>query len=267
MSREREIKEFETRFSDEIFEVAVVTGAVGVGAGKGGGNVMWHASIDLIGWKNLSRNESVIQEKLRLSWLVDDEGLKQSREILDRNRITKLKVRKGKDSMMLIKVLEIYYEDQELQELLEESLKPVFYHDETLGEFSYERELDWFKKDVFWGGQNGSLYIHKDIDENMSSALKTARVLIKDEETWSKKVKEYAADEMLDLANEWLADDDEAEIDIITKEMFVKRMELSSISVYPDGSFEMFFDDGDMFWGHSIIVAGNINGEMESAHI
>ncbi|WP_042161473.1 DUF2262 domain-containing protein [Paenibacillus gorillae] len=267
MSREREIKEFEARFSDEIIEVAVVTGANGVGAGKGGGAVMWHASIDLIAWKNLSSDEPASYEKLQLSWIVEDGGLEQFRKILDKDRISKLEVRRGKDSLMLVKVLEAHYADQELDGFLKESLKPVFYHDEVLGEFSYERDLDWFKKDVLWGGQNGSLYIHKDSDKNISSALKTACVLIKDEETWSEKVKEYAADEMLDLANEWLEDDGEAEIDTITKEMFVKRMEFSSISVYADGSFEMFFDDGDMFWGHSIIVAGNINGQMESAHI
>jgi hypothetical protein len=44
-------------------------------------------------------------------------------------------------------------------------------------------------------------------------------------------------------------------------------MKLSSISVYPDGDFDLFFDDGDMFWGHSIIVTGNINGEFSSAEI
>ena len=72
-------------------------------------------------------------------------------------------------------------------------------------------------------------------------------------------MKMYAAKELVELANEWLQDDDEAEIDEITKEMFINSITLSSLSVYSEGDFEIFFSDGDIFWGHSIIVSGNIH--------
>lgn len=49
--------------------------------------------------------------------------------------------------------------------------------------------------------------------------------------------------------------------------MFIEYMELDTIRVYSDGDFNIFFFDGDMFWGHSIVVSGNINGELTSAEI
>jgi hypothetical protein len=35
-------------------------------------------------------------------------------------------------------------------------------------------------------------------------------------------------------------------------------MKLESITVHPDGRFEFWFDDGDLFWGHSIAVRGSL---------
>ncbi|MGR5939186.1 DUF2262 domain-containing protein [Bacillus pacificus] len=55
------------------------------------------------------------------------------------------------------------------------------------------------------------------------------------------EMKMYAAKELVELANEWLQDDDEAEIDEITKEMFINSITLSSLSVYSEGDFEIFF--------------------------
>ena len=49
--------------------------------------------------------------------------------------------------------------------------------------------------------------------------------------------------------------------------MFINSITLSSLSVYSEGDFEIFFSDGDIFWGHSIIVSGNIHEGLSSAEI
>lgn len=90
-------------------------------------------------------------------------------------------------------------------------------------------------------------------ERKRKSALKVAHVLFKEQDEWNMKIKMYASENLVELANEWLEGDDEAEIDEITKEMFI--------------DFEIIFFDGDMFWGHCIIVNGNINGELTSAYI
>lgn len=268
MSKLSEKSRFENRFTDYVIEVAAVTGASGAGAGKAGKDIMWNASIRLIAWKNLSRNEPVKIEEIRLEWLVDDEEWKKSRDILKENTVVRLQVRKGEKSMMLVKILDTAYKDIDLEVILQDSMKPVFYNDELLGEFELDKRVKLFTKKISWAREEGSLYFDWNKDKNsMETALETAYTLFKDQDEWNMKIRTYASEELVELANDWLQDNDEAEIDEITKEMFIDFMKLDSISVYPEGDFEIFFFDGDMFWGHSIIVSGNINGDLTSAEI
>ncbi|MGE8205419.1 DUF2262 domain-containing protein [Heyndrickxia sp. NPDC080065] len=268
MSQLSERNRFEQRFTDDVIEVAAVTGASGIGAGKAGGDILWNASIDLIAWKNLHNNEPIKNEELRLEWLVSDEELEKSRDILKSHSVVRLLVRRAENSMMLVNVLETNYKDDALEMILQEFMKPVFYTDEVLSQFELVKSVKLFEKNVSWAGEEGILYFDWNEDENeMKSALETAYALFNEQDEWNMKIRMYAAEELVELANEWLQDNDEAVIAEITKEMFIDLMELSSISVYPEGGFEIFFSDGDMFWGHSIIVNGNINGELTSAEI
>ncbi|MGG3797632.1 DUF2262 domain-containing protein [Metabacillus fastidiosus] len=268
MSKTREISEFENRFSEDIIEVAAVTGSLGISAGRAGGDIMWKASIDIIAWRKLYSNEPVVTEELRLEWLADDEEWEKSKHILKEDTIVRLQVCKAEDSMLLVKVLETEYIDDDLKIILEEAKEPVFYNDDIFGKFELNKGIKIFEKEISWAREEGNLYFDWDQDSNvMKSALETAYTLFNNQDEWSKKIRMYAAEELVELANDWLQDNDEAEIDEITKEMFVDFMTLDSISVYPEGDFEIFFFDGDMFLGHCIIVDGNINRDFNSAQI
>lgn len=268
MSKLSEINRFENRFTKEIIEVAAVTGASGVGAGRAGDAILWGASIPLIAWKDLCSDELIIEEKLRLEWLANDAELKQSREILQENTVVRLLVRRAENAMMLVQVLDDTYRDHELEKILQDSMKPVYYQDKVFGEFVLEKSVELFEKQISWAGETCSLSFDWNKDERMmTAALETAYALFEEKNEWNRKIKLFAATELLGLANEWLQDDDEAEIDEITQEMFIDFMELESVSVYSDGDFTIYFADGDMFWGHCIVVDGNINGTLNSAHI
>lgn len=268
MSRSSEVSRFEERFADTVIEVAAVTGASGIGAGRAGKSVMWNASINLIAWKTVNTNEPVKQEEVRLEWLVDDEEWQRSRDSLEANTVVRLQVRRSETSMMLVHILETGYRDNDLEIILQESLKPVFYVDELLGEFELDKGVKLLERRIAWAGEEGSLYVDWNEDTDIvKSAVETAHILFKDQAEWSTKIRRYAAEELVELANDWLQDNEEAEIDEITEEMFMACMELDSISVYPEGDFEIFFFDGDMFWGHCIIVNGNTNGSLTSAEI
>lgn len=259
---------FRNRFSADVIEIATVTGASEVGAGRAGKDIMWTASIKLIAWKNLKKNEPAITEEVRLEWLVADEEWEKSKDILKKNTIVKLLVRRAEKSMMLVKVLDTAFRDDELEKILLDSLKPVFYNDEILGDFELDKRVKLFHKKISWAGEEGILYFDWNEDKViMKQALETAYALFDDQFEWNKKIRSYASEELVELANDWLQDNEEAELDEITKEMFIDFMKLDSIFVYPKGDFEIFFFDGDMFWGHSIIVNGNINGNFTSANI
>jgi hypothetical protein len=69
---------------------------------------------------------------------------------------------------------------------------------------------------------------------------------------------------LLPLKNEsWLA---EGEVDV-TADQFKGRMALESITVHPDGSFEFWHNDGDLFWGHSIQISGCLSKGPTGADI
>ena len=45
------------------------------------------------------------------------------------------------------------------------------------------------------------------------------------------------------------------------------RMELDDICVNSDGSITLYYDDGDMFWGHAIEVDVEDDGTYSDANI
>lgn len=265
MSKNSELKSFENRFSEELFEVAAVTASLGVGAGKAGGEELWRASINLVAWKDLNSSEPVVKEEVNLAWLTDDEGLKEWQKTIRESSVIKLKLRKGERSFMLVELIDADYKDEELQNILVEELKPVFYEDEVLGKFQLDKGIKAFETDITWAGEEGRLCFDLDEEESMEDSLKTAHELFKNQNGWSDKIRAYAASELLDLANDWIDEDDD--IYEITEEMFIETIGLDTISVYPQGEFEIFFFDGDLFAGHCIIVSGNISGSLDSADI
>jgi len=81
-------------------------------------------------------------------------------------------------------------------------------------------------------------------------------------DTLSQKAKECIVNEFLDLYNDnWRFGDDEDNPDKpeLTKEEFMDALSLRSLLFYSE-DVEVFFDDNDMFLGHSLI-ASDFDGE------
>ena len=91
---------------------------------------------------------------------------------------------------------------------------------------------------------------------------------------WDQKFRVFAAQNLTEDANDWQdegCDDGEEESAeasaAITEEVFAGRITISEFSINAEGSYEVYYDDDDMFWGHVIIVDGSADGEMEDAYI
>ena len=69
---------------------------------------------------------------------------------------------------------------------------------------------------------------------------------------------------MTDLANDWLEDEDAAEI---SKEDFADRIRLASLGVTMSGNYQAYYDDDDIFYGHSVTVSGNIKKGIKDVNI
>ena len=82
---------------------------------------------------------------------------------------------------------------------------------------------------------------------------------------WDEQARIYAADELLETANDWRDEEDPE----LTADDFKKRMHLTGISVSSKGTtgeYSFFYSDDDMFAGHEIFCEGDTeHGFTESS--
>ena len=257
----KQFKELAAQFQQEERTILAVTGANGFGGGKTRGEKLWTASAGMEeDSPDIHRGEFV------LSTIADDQLLEHLQRRVPRDFIIKFKGRVSEDGqrLLLLDLPEPAF-DPDLKAILEEQKKPVTFWEEGLGTFTLNRQVDWFETELDWLGAEISLVF--DQDENRADCVMNAKALLADAGSWDKRVREYAADELLELANDWSQDMDEDGGAVeVTREQFVERMELESIEVRADGSFQFWFGDGDLFYGHSIWVSGDLeNGPNDAA--
>ena len=199
-----------------------------------------------------------------LSTIADDRLLGVLQRRAPQDFIIKFKGRVSEDGkrLLLLDLPEPGF-DPDLEAILEEQKKPVTFWEEGLGTFTLNRQVDWFETEIQWLGAEISLVF--DAEEDRAEVLRKAKALLADAVSWDKRVREYAADELLELANDWAEQMEDEEPQEIAREQFMERMELESIEIRADGSFEFWFADGDLFYGHSIHVSGDMENGPDDA--
>jgi len=152
--------------------------------------------------------------------------------------------------------------DAELNDYAEQLQQPVTFDEPAFGTFTLDRRVDWFSGEVIWNGM--PVVLHLTDSNDVEKSLATARFLWQDQSGWTQRVLDFAVQELLPVKNEGWLEVDEAEL---SPDEFKERMMLESISVQPDGTFEFWHDDGDLFWGHSIQIRGNLSEGLKYADI
>lgn len=230
-----------------------------------------------------SGSDEMIKKEGRIEWLLK----KKAGEVgfgydFKQYGIYKLLVRKciqkQSDSMlragmnnryMLVKVLEEDVKNKKLEKFKEHLSRPVRI-DTEFATFELDRTMAWFEATTNLGGFEVTVYLETDEDneETANNALAKFKLIASEFEIFDKKNKEASADFLLELANDWLEDDDrEDKPEEITKEMFIDAINISEISIAPDGSMTLYYSDGDMFWGHVITMDIETDGSCSDAYI
>ena len=84
-------------------------------------------------------------------------------------------------------------------------------------------------------------------------------------------MRELAAKNLTELANNWLSQDEEnprnPEADPITEEELARRISMTSLSVTSGGSFTAWFDCDEMFTDHAVTVYGSLKKGVKDANI
>jgi hypothetical protein len=146
-------------------------------------------------------------------------------------------------------------DDPELQAHLLELQKSKTFEDERFGKFSFHRRLGLYSTRIEWCGEMINLYLLAEEPDEIDSCLKIARGLWMEEFLWKTRIEDFAADKLLLIKNDNWLDEDESEL---SSTEFKNKMNLQSLLIYPGGEFSFNHDDGDLFWGHSIQVCGNV---------
>jgi len=164
------------------------------------------------------------------------------------------------------KALPVDAADEELQMIAAELQEPVVFRTDLFGDLILDRSINWFEAETAWNGETIRVTFPVDDEDEAPDkiALKTAETLWSHQAEWKTRIETCAVKELLELKNDtWLHDGESA----FTAEQFIATMTLTSISISSDGEFEFWYDDGDLFCGHVIMVSGNVTDGPTDAGI
>ena len=276
----KEYKKFEAGFQEEVVDLLVLT-SEGVGGAGLYAKGIWQPSAQILGCVELSTGR-LRAGKGCLYWLCEDSDKNGWIHNLRHLTIYHVKCRESVPDnerqgipaglWMLLEVVERDLHHPELDRILAEYQRSVEITDPLCGHFVLERNYDWFSAEVDWLGEecSVSLEIDDDNSETANAALTAFKQLYAKLPEWDAKFRDFAAAELTENANDWQADaaeNEEKEYQPLTEAEFARRISISEFNMNPDGDFTAYYDDDDLFWGHVILVEGNINGEISDAYI
>jgi hypothetical protein len=168
----------------------------------------------------------------------------------------------GSPQALLLEVLGHCDTDLERLAAAQEVQKPVTFHDSQFGAFLLDRRINWFEARTTLEGVDVRLSLSTGELGKVEELLATSRILFGAEHSWYKRITDYAVSKLLQLKNDAWLGEDESEF---SESEFRSKMELSSILIKSGGRFEFWYEDGDLFWGHSIMVSGDLfNGPKDA---
>ena len=255
---ERDHEEFLRRIEGASEEdISGLVDASGAAGGKGDSD-LWDLIIHLAAWKDSSG--IIHKEEMRVEISVSEEELSRQMSAISSYSLVGLRLRladhpNGRKQALGSALPVTELQDEELSQVAAELQKPVVIDDPIFGKFTLDRSIDWFRGSAKWQGKGIRLDLSLDDDGDPAKSLGVAKTLWDDEGSWAAKVSDYAVEQLLERKNDSWLDEGESPV---TTEVFKSRMALESVTVYPDGEFEFWHNDGDLFWGHSIQVSGNL---------
>lgn len=265
-----EFAKLAAQFGFEELDILAVTGDNAFVADQLEESGLWQITIALTAWME-EDSPDIHREDSALVMLGDDQLRGYVQQRVPSDFILKTRARLSLDGKRLL-MLELPQPgfDPDLKAILEEQKKPVERQAEGLGTFTLSRTANWFQTEVDWLGQSVQLTYDNGSDADMAAAEAHARALMAAQADLDVRLRAFAADKLLELAIDWAQDSgcEEYEPVEITRDEFMERLAPEAIQIGPDGSFDFWFNDGQLFWGHAIHVTGDLtngpaNAEME----
>lgn len=267
-------KTFYSSFSEEEkeFIVAMISGVSG---GKAAGDDCWTMNADFLAYEC---DGKIFENRGFLCWLAsnDDEEREDESNKFESSKIYRIKARELKEKqtdryrnrLLVTQILDSHVKSPELEAILAKYNEPVTIEDDILGTLTLDKQYFELSTEIQFGN-NEDVCISMDVDEDKDSwtePINIARKLVLNAEKLDIEMRQFAAKELTDDANDWQDNLDE-DLPEITQEQFAKRITLESLYVDEEGDYTAYYDDDDMFYGHVVVVDGNIDTGLESSYI
>ena len=199
-------------------------------------------------------------------------------------QVCRLKIRKLKDEFAqdhhvplysLSDVISTHEQCPELNSVLEEYHKEVLLEDDVLGTCKLDKDFEMFVSTVNWCGEPAEISFEVDAfaKDTWTKSLNAAKSIVLECDTWDRNMREYAASELTEAANEKLAYEYEysgyyvGKFEAMSEDEFADKLSLSSIDIFIDGKFIAYFVYDDFAIDGYITVRGSVKHGIEDADI
>ena len=255
-------------FDTEPREYIVLIGGGGTYAMKLGSNYPTTANAYMLGSIDAVTGERH-EGKSLFSWCITETeyrtgayaGLFKEGKIY---RIKGLPSKKSASGFYPLEILGTVRKLPYLDSLWREFNEPVYMHSELFGELELNKKYGYFWGSFDWLGTEIEVSFHTDEEED-EKCLANLEQFCREAERRDKEIRDYAAEELTYLANDW-RDDDHLDHEI-SEEEFKRRIKISSAEMSAEGDYDVWFDDDDMFASHSVHVSGDALGAPNYAQM
>lgn len=136
---------------------------------------------------------------------------------------------------------------------------------EILGTLKFDEKMEYYKTKCKIGNQNINITIDLTYPTELKKNLKKVDKLMST--CFYEKALMKMSKPMVKLKNDvWLEEyDDGQEEQPITAEQLLKRIKIETIAFNDECGAEIYCDDDDIFWGHTIIISTNSRGTYQDA--
>jgi hypothetical protein len=267
-TREILIKQLEGAPESEIIGVVHARGVGGSGGGLSSDDDQWTLHVNFSGWKPLGGE--LRKSEITLLKEVPKAAIQKFMADMKPFDVVRVRARWMEDTVfgspqaLLTELIGRDDSDSELNAYAQELLEPVTYEDPLFGVFTLNRSVGCYEARPDWSDVSIDLIVHVDTPDQLEKSLVVARKLWGSQAEWQRRISACATKKLLGLKNKSWLQEGEAEV---SEAEFERRMDLDMISVEADGSFEFWHNDDDLFWGHAIMVSGNLEEGPKDADI
>jgi hypothetical protein len=136
------------------------------------------------------------------------------------------------------------------------------FEDDTLGTIQYDKRFGWWSTITdLTPDLEIDLTLELGAAESVPASILRAFKHLQNHEP---KLRRNVCSHLLELAEDWRDEDNTPEW---TLETFMKAVTITSASFNEDGAATVYYDDGEVFAGHVIMVAVSSDGAFEDASI